>query len=621
MHVQYGFLLAVTAFALAGCSLSHTPGTSHATGVSLQGSIHGGQQPVVGSHVYLMAASTNGYGMASTSLITSGQDGTDAVGSYVLSDPNGQFTITGDYSCTQGQQVYVYALGGNPGAGSNAAAGFLAAVGTCPAAQNFLTTVPFIGVNELSTVAFAYAVAGFTVDPLHVASSGTALAQVGIANAFANTANLLHGATTPGGNGAVPLEELDTLSNILASCLNTTGAVSGPSNPTACYTLFNAASGATDTAGAAINIAHQPAANVSALFGLQPSNGPFMPALASAPNDFTVAIAFTGGGLATSTAETNYTCSCYNNIAVDSAGNIWKPNYDANSLTELSPLGVPLSGSGGFTGGGLSNPANVAIDLNDSVWTADVGSNNVSKFGAGGQAASGSPFTGGGVSAPNDLAIDGSGNAWILNSATVTELTNAGVNASGSPFSTNTLSAPIGIAILPSGTVWVSNPPANSVSVYTNTGPAVPGSPYTTGGLNFPYGLAFDASGNGWAADQNGLSKLSAAGTAASGSPYLAPSGASPNALAIDGTGNIWVTGGANQSILETDNSGTYLSGATGFQYGASSAPESIAVDGSGNVWYNSFNDATIHELVGAGSPVATPLAYGVKNSMLGTRP
>ena len=89
----------------------------------------------------------------------------------------------------------------------------------------------------------------------------------------------------------------------------------------------------------------------------------------------------------------------------------------------------------------------------------------------------------------------------------------------------------------------------------------------------------------------------------------------------MDGTGNIWVTDVGKNTIIETNNSATYLSGAIGLQYGQTTAPEAIAVDGSGNVWYSSYNDATIHELVGAGSPVVTPLVYGVKNSLLGTRP
>ena len=96
---------------------------------------------------------------------------------YVTTDVSGSFSITGDYTCGAGQQVYLYALGGNPGAGINSAAGLMAALGTCPAAGNFLTTTPYVVVNEVSTVATAYAFAGFATDATHVGSSGTALAS------------------------------------------------------------------------------------------------------------------------------------------------------------------------------------------------------------------------------------------------------------------------------------------------------------------------------------------------------------------------------------------------------------------------------------------------------------
>src|ERR1039458_7169186 len=269
---------------LSGCSLGTTSAPTPEAGLAISGSVHGGQSPIVGAHVYLFAANATGYGgaglspssnNASVSLLNAANTGlSDSVGAYVLTNSTGGFTITGDYSCTLNQQVYLYSLGGSSSSTTNSAAGLLAVLGNCPGGSSaFAAGTPFVSVNEVSTVAAAYAFAGFATDALHVSSSGTALAETGIANAFANSANLagistgVALATTPAGNGTVPQSEINTLANILAACVNSTG----PSFA-ACSTLFSNAESAgssgtapTDTATAAINIAHNPGANIAAL--------------------------------------------------------------------------------------------------------------------------------------------------------------------------------------------------------------------------------------------------------------------------------------------------------------------------------------------------------------------
>jgi hypothetical protein len=85
-------------------------------------------------------------------------------------------------------------------------------------------------------------------------------------------------------------------------------------------------------------------------------------------------------------------------------------------------------------------------------------------------------------------------------------------------------------------------------------------------------------------------------------------------------------------SIAEISSSGTILSGSTGFTSLDAQSVKSIAVDASGDVWTNyvacsysySYGTdciASYQEVVGAGAPVVTPLALGVKNNTLGTRP
>lgn len=123
---------------------------------------------------------------------------------------------------------------------------------------------------------------------MHVSSSSSTPGQTGIANAFSAIANLetlgtgVALAATPadsGGNGTVPQAEINTLANILASCIN-----SSPTEGTQCPTLFSNATNAygtepTDTATAAINIAHNPGANIAALWGLAPPLKGLLPTL------------------------------------------------------------------------------------------------------------------------------------------------------------------------------------------------------------------------------------------------------------------------------------------------------------------------------------------------------
>jgi len=342
--------------------------------------------------VYLFAANTKGYGgagitastnNASLSLLTSGtldNNGGPTNGDYyVTTVAGGAFSISSDYTCSAGQQVYLYALGGTQGSATNSATGLLAALGTCPGTagttNDSFSPGMYVVMNEVSTVAAAYAMAGFATDAVHVSSSGTALAQTGITNAFANAANLetlgtgVALATTPivngvGGNGTVPQTEINTLANILAACMNSSGAGSS-----ACTTLLlNPVTGisAQDTATAAINMAHNPGTNVAALYALSTATPPFAPALTGQPNDFTIVLNFIGGGL-----------YYPGTIAIDGAGNAWVTNN--NSISKLSPTGVALSPSTGYTVGGINYPNEIAIDGSGDAWTAN-SNNSVSEL-------------------------------------------------------------------------------------------------------------------------------------------------------------------------------------------------------------------------------------------------
>ena len=89
---------------LTGCG--NKPGTSGpVSGSSMNGFVHGGQQPIIGAQVSMYAAGTTGYGKGAISLLTGGN---------VMSDSGGNFSITGQYTCPSASaQVYLVATGGN----------------------------------------------------------------------------------------------------------------------------------------------------------------------------------------------------------------------------------------------------------------------------------------------------------------------------------------------------------------------------------------------------------------------------------------------------------------------------------------------------------------------------
>src|SRR5579875_1230789 len=348
----------------SGCGThAVSPALAAGSPAKLQGRVHGGQQPVVGARIQLFAAGTNGYGTGAVSLLTS----------PVATDASGSFTITGDYTCPSAtSQLYLVATGGNPGlaAGTdNPALALMAALGPCEMVGGQYTLDParFISLDEVTTVAAVYALSGF-MDP-NTTQVGTSTGNAtGLANAFASVNNLVNTSagtallTTPAGNGLVPQAEINSLANILSPCVNSAGT-DGP-----CAALFAAATPSggtapTNTLQAALSVARHPVSQVAALFAIASSTAPYQPQLSAAPNDWTIATIYTGGGLLNPSG-----------LAIDAAGNVWFPNNgsgpNTSSVTELSNLGAPLSGSTGYTGGGQNFDRGLSIDPAGNVWVS-----------------------------------------------------------------------------------------------------------------------------------------------------------------------------------------------------------------------------------------------------------
>jgi streptogramin lyase len=615
------FSLAATAL-LSGCASVQQPAISTATGTTsstpptpavtpgspITGDVHGGQQPVTGARIYLFAGNPAGYGAPSVSLLNTAQPAvhTDALGSYVLTDGNGNFSISGDYSCTAGQQVYLLALGGNPGlpAGEeNPALALMTAFGGCPEGHtNFATTVPFVFINEVTTVAAAYGLSGYMADTTHLAYAPTPGASEGIANSFITVNNLMDPATGVArienipGNGTVPQAEINSLANLLVNCVNSDGTKD-------CADLFASAPSRdgvipTDTVTAIINIAHNPGANVPALFAASLLTTPFQPALTTAPNDWSMAITYNADGMVGPYFP-----------AVDSRGNVWVPNYVNNTLTELDPSGNILSGSKGYTGGGLNLPYAVAIDAQDNAWVVNFGPANastVSKFSSSGVSVLSSPVA-------CDTAcffpvVDAAQNLWISGSQRMTVL-----RADGSvlkKFATNSFDS--GVAVNSAGIGWSIGQPhllykfglsATLSSTSENT-TAAAGSDLTS--------VAIDSADNVWyGSSQNSLLGVSDRnGTLISpANGYMGGGLKGPAQIAIDGSNRVWVANRDGNSLSAFTNSGAALSPTNGYQTPGLSNPRGIAIDASGNIWLTNFTANSITEFIGIATPVATPMS------------
>ena len=122
----------VGALGLSGCAgIGTIPDTNmtdeQISPAPVQGQVLGGHAPIVGAHVYLLQPGTTGIGSQATSLLTAGYNAggyTTSTGNsdpsvqsswnYVTTDSTGQFNITGAYTCTANQPVYLYAYGGTP---------------------------------------------------------------------------------------------------------------------------------------------------------------------------------------------------------------------------------------------------------------------------------------------------------------------------------------------------------------------------------------------------------------------------------------------------------------------------------------------------------------------------
>jgi len=643
-HLVKSTLIALTTLAtlstVIGCGIGQlSTATEPVSGnFVVQGKVHGGQQPVTGATIQLWSVGSTGYGSTASKLLGS---------NVVTTDTNGNFSITGDYTCpaTGNGLVYITSTGGNPGLApgtNNSAIVMASALGSCATLLANASTT-FVFIDEVTTAATAVALAQYFTPTFGSSSTdsfgapNTTQAQVGITNAFATVNNLVNTSTgnavttstlTNAGFTITATPEsakLYTIADILAACVNSDGSSSSPCQTTL-FPDVTPTSGTqpTDTLQAAVDMALNPtssggsgyAMNMAALYGLQNGTPPY-PGASSQPTDWTIGINYadstTNAPVLTDPAD----------VAVDASGNIWVVNDNggtsAGALGELGPTGTPLLGTifpneTGATVLTAAGPREAAIDLGGNVWIGSTaGSGYTYEYSPGTSSPTGEISYAHLSKAPWGLAVDQNGNTFV------------GMESS---------SATIDIYAFPSG-VGATSSIINQEGEFADTDFGA------SAGLVRPEYMAFDnsSSHNLWITSggattsigqlsditlctpSGGPPAVCTESTTSGANTYTSESAnvgttSTPSGLAA-GPNGMWFANRGNNTItyLPIAANGTYT-GSTEAVYGSSTTlggPTYLAVDGSGNVWTTNNSQTSpgsIEELNGAGT-VISPSSSG----------
>ena len=693
--------LASSAVFTAGCAMQNNASdvnTFGSAGGVMTGSVHGGNQPVANATVTLYTVGQSGEGSSGITLATTT---TSATGAFTFvqtatpsNSPATMATALGGntYECgnTVDDLLYVVARGGNTtGSGStsvnNSAAVFIAPVGNCSTAA-----AVNVSVTEVTTAAMVAATGSFmNPNTEEIGADGIAVAFVAINNAFQTVGNLVSQATglalasktltnsavtnVAGGpfyvsavtvTATPEAAKLNTVANILASCINQASSTSA----TNCSTLFADAvppaanhtsqpsvtfPTATDTLQAALYMFLNPSdsstANRTALYNLASATPPFQPTLTAVPTDWTIAILFSSNSLCDNPSSTSNFMSSPNGVAVDGSGNIWFSNAqssNSSALSEISSVGVPSACLAFGNPVNSTTHTNTAIDDTGNVWYGDTLYPNLVRF---------TPSTGNILryttpAAPLSITADGSDNVFfggaISGTGRLFKLPGAAratINGSATEIA-NTLGAtPTSIFPDTAGDIWVASG-SNFVTQVTLTAGgtengytptnftvASPAKSITVGPTNTVYALSGDPADTITALVPSGNTFVRKTGF-----PVAANLGGTtnPTSIYLDGAQSTWIDNATAESatlqyalsVIGTDGVGISAPGSTNGGYQKSStyfnAMRGITIDLGGNVWIT--NDGItngVTELVGGAVPIYQPYAFGLTQGRFQTTP
>lgn len=219
-------------------------------------------------------------------------------------------------------------------------------------------------------------------------------------------------------------------------------------------------------------------------------------------------------------------------------------------------------------------------------------------------------YTGGGMNNPSAVAIDSTGKVWVANYLNVASLfSNTGAPVFPAGITGDNLDNSYGGAVDVNDDAWITNEQSpgglngglGTMTLLNGTG-ASPAT-YSAGGLDFPLAVAFDTSGVAWVVDygDSHLTLLSNSGTPLSGtSGYTSNQFVFPVAVATDSECNGYLANQESNTITKVIADGSSF---TSFAVGQ--GPSGLAVDGSNNVWSANYYGNSVGLLSAQGSVVS----------------
>ena len=475
--------------------------------------------------------------------------------------------------------------------------------------------LPFITINELTTVVAGYAMAQFTNEGvlsgdefgLHI---GAGMNDNLVSSVTGESSSVI--TSSPNGDQTNSWRSTLTLANLLGLFVQNGGQGIG--------TLFALT---TPPGGdpppnflqALSNIARYPGHNVAQLYALATQISVYSPTLRSMPDAWTIVVKVNDTG------DDDYLFGGPGNIVFDGNGYAWitnnvvqgTPNSSQFSVV-LKPNGQPADGrqgtprspllGGGILGGGYG----VGVAPNGHVWWGNFGwgspqyypspdgNGSISQFTKNGHPISGSLGYQGGPVRAQAVVPDAHGNIWIASFGNDRVYVFLNGNPNRSIFYQEpSSSGPFDIQIASDGTAWVTN----------------------SGGLG-PGGQGSVAR---YALRNGQLHQI-----------FFTEVGHSNKAIALDSQGHGWVASGGDDAVYLLSDQGDVLGQFAG---GGMDGPWGITVDGNDNVWVgnfgpeelgNDFTTSAITKLAGSnpttrppglqtGDPISPPSGYALPSA------